>query len=323
MSSAPNELAQRLVRITSQLSSVTEGRIEDGFKGIKILTFRRTDKHSNMCALLLNEDQSPKCVVKFARYADSQIARESILTEITLFEILKERNLGGYCPVLLGRNSVDPEFFVTSYVDAKDLVDIIPDNLNREFFEAQYIANNNFLLALKNKGVWSKDELVSYFENSLTIIENEFPDRDDLVQLSRVAIERVSGASLPRVIWHNEFNPYNVKVKKDGQICVLDWEDCEIDGFPGFDHFNYLLVYLAELRRCRSDNVKDFLSVAVFSIKDYFSKLGISEEMQSDLFRLFSVHRTAFFLCEKRHEKEYARGWLSCIEDKNWWEIVA
>ncbi len=67
-------------------------------------------------------------------------------------------------------------------------------------------------------------------------------DKQDILQ----RLTNITGGSLPLVLVHGDFAPWNLKIQPDDKITAIDWEDAEFTGLPLWDlcHFFFIQGHL-------------------------------------------------------------------------------
>lgn len=102
--------------------------------------------------------------------------------------------------------------------------------------------------------------LETIVEPALARFERAFGDVADREVLRQgAAIVRRIG-DLPSVPEQRDFGPWNVLVRPDGALAVLDWESGEVDGLPGLDLL-YFLAYASfsvDRARTRDQRIASF-----------------------------------------------------------------
>jgi hypothetical protein len=56
----------------------------------------------------------------------------------------------------------------------------------------------------------------------------------------QLAVE-LESESICTSIWHGDLAPWNIRVGRDGEWVVLDWERGNLEGIPGWDWFNFVI----------------------------------------------------------------------------------
>jgi len=86
-----------------------------------------------------------------------------------------------------------------------------------------------------------RDRLV---EPALAAFEENYGAAIDPASLRRTRATLIGVGALPPVCEQRDFGPWNLLLKTNGALVVLDWESAELDGLPALDLL-YFLTYLA------------------------------------------------------------------------------
>ena len=103
----------------------------------------------------------------------------------------------------------------------------------------------------------------------------------------------IDAYSTPPAVWvHGDFAPWNLTLRRNGDIAAVDWEAAVPKGLPLFDliYFGSIQAFLFGQKRIVSASMKPLL-------RRYLDRLGIDP----------GILRTLVFLC-------LAEDWLRCHE---------
>ena len=103
---------------------------------------------------------------------------------------------------------------------------------------------------------------------------------------------QVRDCIVPSTLTHGDFAPWNIRVRPDGDWCVLDWERGELMGVPGWDWFHYVIqpAILVKHLNTRSllEEIQKLLNSAQFQA--YADKAGI-RGLEQHLLLAYLLHR--------------------------------
>jgi hypothetical protein len=118
-------------------------------------------------------------------------------------------------------------------------------------------------------------------------------------------------ASLPAVIQHGDFAPWNLKEIASG-LCAIDWEDGQWQGLPLQDllHFFVIQAYLFQT----SDVIHDFFKHRL--VKRYYGELSLNAEMAVKLMQFYLIRRASQLLAEE--QPAHARYLFDLLCQTDW-----
>jgi len=93
--------------------------------------------------------------------------------------------------------------------------------------------------------------------------------------------------TIPLVLVHGDFAPWNIKKQVDCSLLVLDWEDARMEGLPFWDicHFYFIQAHLFDDGLPRAQ-----LDVGI-EVTRYIHQLGICEQVKIRLTILYCLHQ--------------------------------
>lgn len=131
---------------------------------------------------------------------------------------------------------------------------------------------------------------------------NKQIERDGSTLLGQKKISRLDKFScrkytIPIVLVHGDFAPWNLKTKTDGYIQAIDWEDALFEGLPLWDlcHFFFIQVHLFH----EQNPVQKMFSNSL--VKQYCAKMRLDKEAMISLTLLY-ILMTVFSRKEQTNE---------------------
>jgi hypothetical protein len=78
-------------------------------------------------------------------------------------------------------------------------------------------------------------------------------------------------------IWHGDLAPWNIRVGRDGEWVVLDWERGNLEGIPGWDWFHFVIQPSVLVRRESAEMTIGRLEQLLMSpeFRSYAAQAGI------------------------------------------------
>lgn len=103
-------------------------------------------------------------------------------------------------------------------------------------------AHIDWLLKLPRSGnTTTLNEQLQLLQQSLKLQKAPWSNQQKQAFFS--ATKAIQGShSLPLVLVHGDFTPWNLKFQKDQRIAAIDWEDAELNGLPIWDLCHFFLM---------------------------------------------------------------------------------
>ncbi|MFA6170612.1 MAG: phosphotransferase [Candidatus Margulisiibacteriota bacterium] len=293
----------------------------------KLMPIRKIGLHSLLTFMIYHAGK-PAVVLKLPRYREGTIAFAALRNEAAklkelrggpqLFRLIEIDSV----PVLLMRGYEGK--MLHQYIDAEnDLakvarflrigVDLLTTYSARTKGK-KLVINDSFI---EQRLLRPVREILEYYPNQIAHLEkylNEF-----------LAVKSWAGQTVPEVLVHHEYNPWNILLTPEGDLILLDWEDAQNNGLPFLDLYNFFMVafrimFYGETNETQQRPLADRQARARFLIDEfraasrkYCLALSCQESVLDLFFLIFAIEQTRFFLNEKRRDVHYAESWLSLL----------
>ena len=97
------------------------------------------------------------------------------------------------------------------------------------------------------------EEFLGSLVNGELVSAEDHPWLRDVLERAGVRaepwLESLAGRSWPVAVCHGDFAPWNIRRKRDGALCAIDWEYGRLDGFPHVDMAYFVLQTAALIHR--------------------------------------------------------------------------
>lgn len=300
----------------------------------KLMPIRKIGLHSLLTFMIYHAGK-PAVVLKLPRYREGTIAFAALRNEAAKLKDLREKHILSIegpqlfrlieidsVPVLLMRGYEGK--MLHQYIDAEnDLakvarflrigVDLLTTYSTRT--KGKKLAVNDAFI--EQRLLRPVREILEYYPNQIAHLEKYLHEF--------LATKSWAGQTVPEVLVHHEYNPWNILLTPEGDLILLDWEDAQNNGLPFLDLYNFFMVafrimFYGEGSEAQQRPLADRQTRARFLIDEfraasrkYCLALGCSESVLDLFFLIFAFEQARFFLDEKRRDVHYAESWLSLL----------
>lgn len=243
----------------------------------------------------------PKLSDLIYAHKDSLEYRNCHLKELDIYSFLHDENFI-FTPTYYGKlvnEQREIYFFLQELLDY-DQLSIVNSENKPELWSNETITSVLEVMSIfhnnaKTKNIssiqqFSASESLPLYEKLLSIILNERVDSSTGLKI-RALIEdmgnwesEVMAINIPKVVIHNDCNPRNIAIRKNGKPCIYDWELAVID-FPSRDIVEFLsfvltpnftketlLVYLNHYAAFTPEyDLKEWMKAFKYSLKTYIA----------------------------------------------------
>lgn len=313
------------------LKIITSGSIAQLHRdnmSIDFCTPRKIGEHSLLTIkLVINPDA--QFIIKMSRHLHSDVARHSIIQEYeNLSNLRTEHPDSGLFPSPVSLTEImELPVLIMPYIASTELHHMFDATCDPQTATLNLGKCTQALIDLQS--IDSKNHRLKidlafiqrYVEEPFKHFSLHFPEPASQIALYlekiKTSLSESHGKTLPVVREHGDFNPYNINLKSDGSLLILDWEDAQTAGLPLMDLLNNILITFRLLKQSDPENggrINTFIKFANQQIIDYCQCLEIDPGLRDLLTIIYLLRSTCFFLTEKRQEKEYSQSWWYLLQ---------
>lgn len=251
--------------------------------------------------------ETPVLIVRFPRYAENIEANASLKSEYDNLNYLNSNvnkdEIKQVIPHPIMYKEINSTWVLAiNYLPGQGLGErIISSDILKAYIE-NYQLSFSWLVGLQKELDGNKREPVkNVVERVIGQFEKMFPDlsiRSKDYFLKTRAVAEKHNMDIPIMIQHNDFHADNIFVLNNKISGVIDWEDCEREGIPGFDLLHFIKTYYEALLNyfAETNNISmidSFLSnnqiinVIESTVESYFNAIGIDKKYNKIIIPLY------------------------------------
>jgi hydroxymethylglutaryl-CoA reductase (NADPH) len=223
----------------------------------------------------------PKLSDLIKEYKNHLEYRNCHLKELDIYTFLYHENFK-YTPNYYGKlvnESREIYFFLMEFLDYSEM-NIVNSENHPELWKKDHVINiltvmSGFHSNPRTNEITTVQEFLPWnaiplYEKLLAIIINERSESCDISKLKDIIKgmpnwkNEEHEINIPKVVIHNDCNPRNIAIRKNGEACIYDWELAVID-FPSRDVIEFLSFVL----------LPDFSKEEMMFYLNYYAELNL------------------------------------------------